>query len=62
MKPATPRARPLRSGVVCLMGASVLVSLLVDIGADAISANPEAIPSVMGWIAKAEEGRDNQGS
>ena len=40
-----------------LTGASELVSLLVDIGVDAISVNPEAIPSVMGWIAKAEEGK-----
>jgi len=39
-----------------LAGASELVSLLVDIGVDAISVNPEAIPNVMGWIAKAEEG------
>lgn len=38
-----------------LTGASELVSLLVDIGVDAISVNPEAIPGVMGWIAKAEE-------
>jgi len=38
-----------------LAGASELVSLLVDIDVDAISVNPEAIPSVMGWIAKAEE-------
>jgi len=38
-----------------LTDASELVSLLVDIGVDAISVNPEAIPSVTGWIAKAEE-------
>jgi len=38
-----------------LTGASDLVSLLVDIGVDAISVNPEAIPSVTGWIASAEE-------
>ena len=38
-----------------LTGASELVSLLVDIGVDAISVNPEAIPSVTGWIAKAEK-------
>ena len=40
-----------------LAGASELVSLLVDVGVDAISVNPEAIPNVTGWIAKAEEGK-----
>ena len=40
-----------------LADASDLVSLFVDIGVDAISVNPEAIPNVTGWIAKAEEGK-----
>ena len=35
--------------------AASLISLLVDVGVDAISANPEAIPRVMEWIADAEK-------
>ena len=35
--------------------AASLIALLVDVGVDAISANPEAIPRVMEWIANAEK-------
>ena len=35
--------------------AASLISILVDVGVDAISANPEAIPRVMEWIADAEK-------
>ena len=35
--------------------ASALVSLLVDVGVDAVSVNPEAIPRVMKWIVDAEK-------
>ena len=39
--------------------AASLISLLVDVGVDAISANPEAIPRVMEWIADAEKAKGN---
>ncbi len=35
--------------------ASALVSLLVKVGVDAVSVNPEAIPRVMKWIVEAEK-------
>ena len=39
----------------CLLAnAAPLVPLLVDVGVDAVSINPEAIPRVMKWIADAE--------
>jgi hypothetical protein len=37
-----------------LANASALVALLVAVGVDAISVNPEAIPRVMKWIVEAE--------
>ena len=37
-----------------LANASALVSLLVTVGVDAVSVNPEAIPRVMKWIVEAE--------
>jgi signal transduction protein with GAF and PtsI domain len=39
-----------------LANASALVSLLVAVGVDAVSINPEAIPRVMEWIVDAESG------
>jgi pyruvate, water dikinase len=38
-----------------LVNASALVSLLVKVGVDAVSINPEAIPRVMEWIVGAEK-------
>ena len=38
-----------------LANASALVSLLVAVGVDAVSINPEAIPRVMKWIVDAEK-------
>jgi hypothetical protein len=38
-----------------LANASALVSLLVAVGVDAVSVNPEAIPRVMEWIVDAEK-------
>ncbi|MBW2709866.1 MAG: phosphoenolpyruvate synthase [Deltaproteobacteria bacterium] len=38
-----------------LAHASALVSLLVAVGVDAVSVNPEAIPRVMKWIVDAEK-------
>ena len=38
-----------------LANASALVTLLVRVGADAVSINPEAIPRVMKWIVDAEK-------
>ena len=38
-----------------LANAEPLVSLLVDVGVDAVSINPEAIPRVMKWIVDAEK-------
>ena len=38
-----------------LVNASALVSLLVKVGVDAVSINPEAIPRVMEWIVDAEK-------
>ena len=35
------------------------ISLLVDVGVDVVSANPEAIPRVMEWIANAEKAKGN---
>jgi signal transduction protein with GAF and PtsI domain len=37
-----------------LANAEPLVSLLVHVGVDAVSINPEAIPRVMKWIVDAE--------
>lgn len=37
-----------------LVDASALVALLVKVGVDAVSVNPEAIPRVMEWIVDAE--------
>ena len=39
-----------------LANAGPLVSLLVAVGVDAVSVNPEAIPRVMKWIVDAERG------
>ena len=39
-----------------LTNASALVSLLVAVGVDAVSVNPESIPRVMKWIVAAERG------
>jgi len=38
-----------------LANASALVSLLVAVGVDAVSVNPEAISRVMKWIVDAEK-------
>ena len=38
-----------------LANASALVALLVEVGVDAVSINPEAIPRVMKWIVDAEK-------
>ena len=38
-----------------LTDASSLISLLVEVGIDALSINPEAIPRVMQWVVEAEK-------